>query len=446
MFSNATKKRFRAFKKIRRAWWSLWMLVAIFAVSLAAPLYCPDPTAWIDPGSIEKPWPVTVKIKPVFAETFLLSETPSQASGSMEEHKDLYKAVAALPNSSTTSPLELELNGRSYRIYPPRNGVRRVYSRPSKPKTQKTSVLHLKPAEDGSIQCKEEEFWQTLGEDVRKTVSELSLKALRNAGGSTIENHTSAFAKSISANGINYSIAASIDNVEWPHPPVKGHIFGIDNTGRDVFAQVMYGLRISISFGLVLVFWALAVGVAIGALQGYFGGRVDITCQRLVEIWSAIPFLYVMILVGDRVGRSFTALLVCYSLFNWVTVSRYVRAEFLRLRSRAFVDAARCQNYSHLRIIFSEILPNALTPLITLFPFLLMGAMALLASLDFLGFGLPPLSPSLGGLLSQAAVSRSAWWLTLFPAGALFIVMLLTVFTGEGLRDAFDPRQRSKIE
>jgi len=139
-------------------------------------------------------------------------------------------------------------------------------------------------------------------------------------------------------------------------------------------------------------------------------------------------------------------LLICYGIFNWIGVSYYMRAEFLRLRTRTFVEAAKCQGFSAARIIFGHILPNALTPLITLFPFLLMGAIGSLAALDFLGFGLPPMTPSCGELMNQAQQFRWAWWLILFPALALFIVMLLTVLVGEGLRDAFDPRQKSRLE
>ena len=159
-----------------------------------------------------------------------------------------------------------------------------------------------------------------------------------------------------------------------------------------------------------------------------------------------MPFLYVMIFIGSTLGRSFGVLLGCYAIFNWITVSYYMRAEFLRLRTRTFVEAAKVQGCSTARIIFVHILPNALTPLITLFPFLLMGAISSLAALDFLGFGLPPMTPSCGELMQEAQQFRFAWWLILFPAAALFIVMLLTVLVGEGLRDAFDPRQKSKLE
>ena len=242
------------------------------------------------------------------------------------------------------------------------------------------------------------------------------------------------------------AVACALSEIAWPYPPVKGHWMGIDDAGRDVLSRVLYGLRIAMIFGLLLAVWAMAFGLIIGAVQGYFGGWVDIAGQRVTEIWSALPFLYVMIFVGSALGRSFLLLLICYSLFNWIGISYYMRAEFLRLRQRTFVEAARCQGLSAARIIFHHILPNALTPLITLFPFSLLGAIGSLAALDFLGFGLPPLTPSWGELLQQAQMYRWAWWLILFPSLALFTVMLLTVLIGEGLRDAFDPRQQTKME
>ena len=234
--------------------------------------------------------------------------------------------------------------------------------------------------------------------------------------------------------------------VSFPFRPVPEHPFGVDAGGRDVFARVVYGLRIALLFGILLAASGMFFGLVIGALEGYFGGFTDIVCQRFTEIWSALPFIYVMIFIGSTVGRSFTVLLVCYAIFNWITVSYYMRAEFLRLRTRTFVEAAKVQGFSTARIVFRHILPNALTPLITLFPFLLMGAIGSLAALDFLGFGLPPMTPSCGELLAEAQQFRGSWWLILFPSAALFIVMLLTVLVGEGLRDAFDPRQEARLE
>ncbi len=234
--------------------------------------------------------------------------------------------------------------------------------------------------------------------------------------------------------------------ITWPHRPVPGHRMGVDAAGRDVLARVLYGLRTSLTFGLLLVAWAMLLGCVVGAVQGYFGGWVDIAAQRVIEIWSALPFLYIMILVGAVLGRGFGLLLLCYGLFNWIGMSYYLRAEFLRLRSRPFVEAARCQGLGPVRIIFRHILPNALTPLITLFPFSLVGAVSALTALDYLGFGLPPLTPSWGELLQQAQTFRWAWWLIAYPSLALFTVMILTVLVGEGLRDAFDPRPFTRLE
>ncbi len=234
--------------------------------------------------------------------------------------------------------------------------------------------------------------------------------------------------------------------VSFPFRPCLEHPFGVDAGGRDVFARVVHGMRIALVFALALTLSGMFFGMVIGAVEGYFGGAVDIIAQRFTEIWSAMPFIYVMIFIGSTLGRSFGVLLTCYAIFNWIAVSYYMRAEFLRLRRQPFVEAAKVHGASTARILFVHILPNALTPLLTLFPFLLMGAIGSLAALDFLGFGLPPMTPSCGELLNQAQQFRWAWWLVLFPSLALFIVMLLTVFVGEGLREAFDPRRKSRLE
>lgn len=236
------------------------------------------------------------------------------------------------------------------------------------------------------------------------------------------------------------------DEVRWPHPPIAGHPMGIDSAGRDVMVRLLYGLRISLSFGLLLVVSSMALGVAIGLVQGYYGGAVDILGQRMTEIWHAIPLLYVMMLLGAVLGRSFGLLLVTYILFNWIGISYYLRAEALRLRRLPFVDAARCMGLPDRKIMLRHILPNALTPVVTFFPFSLVGAIGLLAALDYLGFGLPALTPSWGGMLHEAQQYRWAWWLILYPSMALFLVMMLGVFVGEGVRDAYDPRPKSRLE
>jgi len=236
------------------------------------------------------------------------------------------------------------------------------------------------------------------------------------------------------------------EDVRFPFRPIKGHLMGIDGAGRDVLSRILYGLRTSMSFGLLLVVGSMVLGIAAGALQGYYGGLLDISGQRVIEIWSALPFLYIMILMGSIYGRSFSLLLFCYGLFNWIGISYYMRAEFLRLRKQPFVEAAKCMGAPTVKIIFKHILPNGMVPVITFFPFSLVGAIGSLAALDYLGFGLPPPTPSWGELLFQAQQYRWAWWLILYPSLALFIVMLLGVFVGEGVRNAYDPKRYTRLE
>ncbi|MEM7700278.1 MAG: ABC transporter permease subunit, partial [Verrucomicrobiota bacterium] len=236
------------------------------------------------------------------------------------------------------------------------------------------------------------------------------------------------------------------ETVKFPFRPVTGHWFGLDSSGRDVGVLILYATRTALTFGLVLVVLTYLGGIFLGAVQGYFGGRVDMFGQRLTEIWEAIPFLSVMILLGSVYGRSFTLLAVVYAMFGWIGISYYIRAEFLRLRKQPFVEAAKVMGIGRWKIMFRHILPNSLVPVITFFPFALVGAINALTALDFLGFGLPPGTPSWGNLLDQGQIDDYAWWLILFPAIALFLVSLLGIFIGEGLRAAFDPRTNSRLE
>lgn len=252
--------------------------------------------------------------------------------------------------------------------------------------------------------------------------------------------------QTITIDEVEYTIDLAKPDLQFPFPPTSGHPLGVDSSGRDVLSRVLYGLRTSLTFALLLVIVSMFFGVAAGAVQGYWGGLVDITGQRIIEVWSALPFLYIMILMGSVFGRGFMLLLVCYGFFNWIGISYYMRAEFLRLRGQAFVDAARCLGLPAHRIIFRHILPNALVPVVTFFPFSLVGAIGVLTALDYLGFGLPPPTPSWGELLSQASEFKHAWWLVLYPSLALFVVMLLGVFVGEGVRAAYDPKPRVHLE
>jgi len=246
--------------------------------------------------------------------------------------------------------------------------------------------------------------------------------------------------------GVPYEISIGREDVFYPFRPTSRHPFGLDSSGRDVLSRILYALRISMNFGLLLTAAALGFGSLAGGIQGYLGGKVDLLGQRAIEIWEALPFLYIMILMGSVFGRSFWLLLVVYGLFNWIGISYYMRGEFLKMRKQPFVEAAHCLGLPAGKIMGRHILPNALTPLVTFFPFALVSAIGALSALDYLGFGLPPPTPSWGELLAQAQEFRYAWWLVLYPSLALFIVILLGVFVGEGARAAFDPRSDSRYE
>ena len=250
----------------------------------------------------------------------------------------------------------------------------------------------------------------------------------------------------LACGGVQYTYSVERENVRFPFRPVRRHWFGLDNAGRDILVRLLYALRTSLSFGLILVICSMTVGSLLGLTQGYLGGWADLGGQRLIEIWSALPFLYIVILMGSIYGPGFWLMIFCYALFNWIGISYYMRAEMLRLRKTAFVEAARCLGLPAWRIILKHVLPNALVPIITFFPFSLVGAIGSLAALDYLGFGLPPPTASIGQLLQQAQAQRWAWWLILFPSATLFLIMLLGVFVGEAVRDAFDPRTQGRME
>lgn len=230
-----------------------------------------------------------------------------------------------------------------------------------------------------------------------------------------------------------------------PHPPSAEHWLGTDNSARDVLARLLYGFRTSMSFALALACLGTLFGVIIGGIQGYLGGLFDLTVQRLIEIWSALPFLYVVILIGSIYGQTFTILLLVFSLFQWIALSYYMRGEFYRLKNQTFVQASRALGASHTRILFRHILPNALNPIVTIFPFSLIGGISSLTALDFLGFGLPPPTPSWGELLQQGLSYLYAPWIAVSAVGALLVTLLLASFIGEGARAAFDPKSTTTL-
>ena len=226
-----------------------------------------------------------------------------------------------------------------------------------------------------------------------------------------------------------------------PSPPTRQNWLGTDDQARDVLARVIYGFRISVLFGLVLTLAASVVGVAAGAVQGYFGGWVDLGLQRFMEIWSGMPSLYLLIIMSSFIVPGFWTLLILMLLFSWMSLVDLVRAEFLRARNLDFVRAARALGVGNVQIMWRHILPNAMVSALTFMPFVLNGSIVALTSLDFLGFGLPPGSPSLGELLSQGRNNLQAPWLGISGFVVIALMLSLLVFAGEAVRDAFDPRK-----
>lgn len=231
-----------------------------------------------------------------------------------------------------------------------------------------------------------------------------------------------------------------------PTAPDRHHIMGTDDRGRDVFVRLLYGFRVSMSFALILLIPEILLGVAIGGVQGYIGGALDITMQRIIEILSSLPFLYIVILIGNIFGKGLGTLILILGMFNWIGLSYYIRSEFLRIKQYQFVEAAKAVGMSWHKILFSEILPNALTPIVTFAPFSLIGNISSLSSLDYLGFGLPAPTPSWGELIKQGTEYLSSYWLSVYPFVVLFLTLLLTAFIGEGIREAVDPRDFSLLE
>jgi microcin C transport system permease protein len=238
-------------------------------------------------------------------------------------------------------------------------------------------------------------------------------------------------------NCAGYPLQAEDPNCHWGN----FHWLGTDDSGRDVLARLLYGFRISILFGLTLTVISSVIGVFAGAVQGYFGGWVDLIFQRVIEIWTSIPALYLLLIISSVITPSFWVLLGILLLFSWVTLVSIVRAEFLRGRNFEYIAAARALGVSNLTIMFRHLLPNAMVATLTFMPFILSGSVVTLTSLDLLGFGLPPGSPSLGELLAQGKNNLQAPWLGVTGFFTIAIMMTLLVFIGEAVRDAFDPRK-----
>jgi len=239
-----------------------------------------------------------------------------------------------------------------------------------------------------------------------------------------------------SYNTINYNLSTPA-----PSPPSYDNWLGTDDQGRDVLARIIYGFRISVLFGLTLTFFSSFIGIIAGAIQGYFGGAVDLIMQRFIEIWGGMPVLYLLIIMASLVQPNFWWLLILMLFFSWMSLVHVVRAEFLRARNFDYVRAAKALGARDFNIMIKHILPNAMVATLTFIPFVLNSSITTLTSLDFLGFGLPPGSPSLGELLNQGKNNLQAPWLGLSAFFILAIMLTLLIFIGEAIRDAFDARK-----
>jgi len=255
--------------------------------------------------------------------------------------------------------------------------------------------------------------------------------------------------ETINANGwmiwpaIPYSFATSVKNLSHPapSPPSERNLLGTDDQARDVLARVIYGLRLSVLFGFTLTAITSVIGIIAGAVQGFYGGLTDLLFQRFIEMWNGMPELYLLIILGSIITPSFWVLLVFLLLFRWMNLTGLVRAEFLRGRNFEYIMAARALGVSNAKIMFRHLLPNAMVATMTFLPFIVSSSVMTLTALDFLGFGLPPGSPSLGELLSQGKTNIQAPWLGLAGFFSVAIMLSLLIFIGEAVRDAFDPRK-----
>lgn len=358
--SPLNRRRLANFKANRRGWWSLWIFLALFIVTLGAEF-------------IANERPILVSYKGELLVPALVTYPESKFGGFLATTNYRQPYIAE----------EIEANG--WAIWPP---VRFDY-------TTIDGYLPYSGANPPSWMMGREEF------------------CARYPLGVEDPN-------------------CHIGNYHW---------LGTDDRGRDVFARLVYGFRLSILFGLILTIISSAVGIVAGAVQGYFGGWTDLIAQRLIEIWTSIPALYLLLIISRVIAPSFWVLLGILLLFSWVSLVGIVRAEFLRARNFEYVTAARALGVSNRTIMWRHLLPNAMVATLTFMPFILSGSVATLTSLDFLGLGLPPGSPSLGELLAQGKNNLQAPWLALTGFFTIALMMTLLVFIGEAVRDAFDPRK-----
>ncbi len=357
--SPLNRRRWQSFKANRRGYWSFWLFLVLFVLSLFAEFLANDR-------------PILVQYKGEWL-TPIFVDYPEEKFGGF---------LARTDYRDPTIAKEINQNGRM--IWPP---VRFSYA---------THNLDL------PVPAPAAPTWRLTDEQCRPI-------AERSGG-------------------------TGCRDIEW-------NWLGTDDQGRDVVARLIYGFRISVLFGLILAIISSVIGIFAGALQGYFGGWTDLLFQRVIEIWTSIPALYLLIIIATIITPTFWVLLGILLLFSWVSLVGVVRAEFLRARNFEYVRAARALGLSNATIMFKHLLPNAMVATLTFLPFILNGSITTLTSLDFLGFGLPPGSPSLGELLAQGKANLQAPWLGLTGFVVIAFMLSLLIFVGEAVRDAFDPRK-----
>ena len=482
-FHPVTRQRWARFRGMRRGWWAFWLLAGVYGVSLFSEWIANDRPLWIRYEG-KNYFPV-VKFYPedAFAGNGRMTRPDYKALAAGEAFapgsgnrmfwplipfgpmESVKPSDIVLPNTVTVvavpeprvAAVDVDVQGRIVRT----TGAAEYFGlqageagREWPEKIRQGLAVRFADRAAGAVDEEAAGKWISLSPyeprgtvptRVRLTIREsLSSRGTQRA---VVDGQQPVYPAGFPVPGTEgWTFSTIREQVRFPFRPVKGHPLGVDSSGRDVAARMLYAFRTSLSFGMVLVLATMVLGTAAGALQGYYGGKVDLLGQRFIEVWESLPFIYVLILLGSVYGQSFLLLLGVYAVFNWIGISYYMRAEFFRLRKLPFVEAARVLGLPTRKILFRHMLPNALVPLVTFFPFSLVGAIGVMAALDYLGFGLPPPTPSWGELLSQAQEFPQAWWLVLYPSLALFFTMLAGVFVGDGLRAAFDPRVYGRME
>ena len=445
-----TRRRFARFRRIKRGYYSLLILVAAIVLSIFAPYLAESrPLILSYQGQLYFP-----TFEYYDMDTFGQPPPPAWASGELEAEyrrlqseweleRDLYEreAQSVANNPAALARLEAQYPNRgNWMIMPP------IPWNPYENDFWYTEILNdIQALLDAGNTAAAAQLARRDGLDELAGAIESGRIATMLADP---QQSPTGNLVGLARSGAMPSLARLA--VTPPNPPdfERSHYLGTDTQGRDVAARLLYGFRISIFFALFLVLIGQIVGTMIGSLQGYFGGRFDILSQRGIEILVAIPFLYVVIIMAALFTPSFWMLLLIMALFQWITITFYMRTEMYREKTREYALAAKSYGASHARIIFRHLLPNALTPLVTFTPFMIVGAIFALTALDFLGYGLPAPTPSWGELIDQALQSenRDKLWLTFAPFGAITITLVLVVFIGEAVREAFDPKPYSRYE